>query len=350
LLLTEKEWTIIAQMILPVFLPHFGCNEKCIYCDQQFITDIRDTDLSTVIAKTLNVHEGPFEVGLFGGNIFGIKPDQLRQLFSHFEKYIDRITNFRISTKPVPLNNENIEILKANKVTVIELGIPTFNDKILSRLNRWHSAVDLVTACKVLTENGFHVALQFMAGLPDETRADIETTVRNMIALKPYYIRIYPLVVLAATPLGEMYTKGLFIPDSFDTVLDRVVYMYLNALKEGISVVKMGLTDNEVIKENIIAGQYHPAYGYMVKSRAFYLAIMAKLRALSVAGKDVVVHLNNRDVPHLLGYKRGNITRFAEEGISIQWEKEEIDRDSFILQCDSHSIVGNTLDALEMFE
>lgn len=112
--------------------------------------------------------------------------------------------------------------------------------------------------------------------------------------------------------------------------------------------MKMGLTDNEVIKENIVAGQYHPAYGYMVKSRAFYLAIMAKLRALSVTGKNVIVHLNNRDIPHLLGYKRGNIASFAEEGISIQWEKKEIDQDNFILHYDHHSVAGNILDALEI--
>jgi histone acetyltransferase (RNA polymerase elongator complex component) len=349
LLLQGKEWTIIAQMILPVFLPHLGCSEKCIYCDQQFITDLRDTDLSAVIAKTLSAHEGPYEVGLFGGNMFGIKPDQLRQLFSHFDEYRDRITNFRISTKPVPLNNEIIEILKANKVTVIELGIPTFNNKIISKLNRRHSVEDLFTAYKALTGEGFHVVLQFMAGLPEETMADIETTVQHMITLKPYYIRIYPLVVFAATPLAEMYTKGLFIPAPFDTVLDRVVYMYLNALRKGIPVVKMGLTDNEVIKENIVAGHYRPAYGYMVKSRAFYLAVMARLRALSVMGRgDVVVHLNNRDIPHLIGYKRMNIARFAEEGVSIQWEKEGIDQDNFILHYDSRSIAGNIFDALEM--
>jgi histone acetyltransferase (RNA polymerase elongator complex component) len=335
-------------MILPVFLPHFGCDEKCIYCDQQFITDLRDTDLNTVMAKTLSAHEGPYEVGLFGGNMFGIRPDQLRRFFSRFEEYRDRITNFRISTKPVPLNNEIIEILKANKVTVIELGIPTFNNSILSKLNRRHSAEDLITTYKALTEEGFQVALQFMTGLPDETMVDIETTVRHMMTLKPYYIRIYPLVVLVGTPLGEMYAKGLFMPDSFNTVLDRVVYMYLNALRKGIPVVKMGLTDNEIIKENIIAGQYHPAYGYMVKSRAFYLAIMARLRALSVTGKNVVVHLNNRDIPHLIGYKRMNINRFAEEGISIQREKKEVDQDNFILHYDSRSIAGNIFDALEM--
>ena len=335
-------------MILPIFLPHLGCNEKCIYCDQQFITDLRDTDLNAVIAKTLNAHEGLYEVGLFGGNIFGIKPDQLRRLFSCFEEYRDRITNFRISTKPVPLNYEILDILKANKVTVVELGGPTFNNIILSKLNRRHSAEDLITTYKALTDEGFHVALQFMAGLPDETMEDIETSVRHMIALKPHYIRIYPLVVLATTPLGETYTKGLFSPALFGTVLDRVVYMYLNALKQHIPVVKMGLTDNEVIKENIIAGQYHAAYGYMVKSRAFYLAIMARLRGLTVTGKNVVVHLNNRDIPHLLGYKRGNIASFAEEDISIQWEKEEIAKDNFILHYGNHSVAGSIFDALEM--
>lgn len=335
-------------MILPVFLPHFGCNERCIYCDQQFITDLRDIDLSAVIAKTLSVHEGPYEVGLFGGNMFGIQPSQLRRLFSRFEEHRDKITNFRISTKPEPLNYEIIDILKANRVTVIELGIPTFNNKILSRLNRRHSAEDLITAYNALSENGFHVALQFMAGLPDETVADIEMTVQHMITLKPYYVRIYPLVVLASTPLGEMYAKGLFIPDSFDAILDRVVYIYLKALKEGIPVVKMGLTDNEVIKEKILAGQYHPAYGYMVKSRAFYLAITAKLCSLSLTGKNLIVHLNNRSIPHLLGYKRSNIDRFVEKGISIQWVKEEIERDNFILRYDNHSIEGSIFDAIEI--
>jgi histone acetyltransferase (RNA polymerase elongator complex component) len=335
-------------MILPVFLPHFGCNEKCIYCDQQFITDLRDTDLSAVIAKTLGAHEGPYEVGLFGGNVFGLKSDQLRRFFSRFEEYRDRITNFRISTKPMPLNHEIINVLKANKVTVIELGIPTFNNNILSRLNRGHSAEDLITAYKALTEEGFHVALQFMAGLPDETMADIETMVQHVVTLKPYYVRIYPLVVLATTPLGEMYTRGLFIPDSFDTVLDRVVYIYLNALKRGIPVVKMGLTDNELIREKILAGQYHPAYGYMVKARAFYLAITARLCDIPVAGEYVIVHVNNRDIPHLLGYKRMNITRFAEEGISILWEQKEIDQDNFILHYHSRTISGNIFDALEI--
>src|SRR5512133_1893094 len=109
-------------MIVPVFLPHLGCRERCIYCYQQYITDLRETDLLSVIDKSMGIHEGPFEVGLYGGNIFGIKTDQLRQLFSCFDAYREKITNFRISTKPTRLSNEIIDILRTNGVQVIELG------------------------------------------------------------------------------------------------------------------------------------------------------------------------------------------------------------------------------------
>jgi len=337
-------------MILPVFLPHLGCSEKCTYCDQRFITNLKESSLGSIIDQTLNKHKGPYEVGIFGGNVFGIKPAELRKLFLRFKPYRDRITNFRISTKPVPLNNEINDILKSNGVSIIELGIPTFNDRILAKLNRRHSAADLIKAFDVLTGEGFNVALQFMTGLPDETMADIEIMVEHMVTLKPYYIRIYPLVVFANTPLGLLYAKGFFTPPSFDTVLDRAVYIYLNALKEGISVVKMGLTDNEVIKENILAGQYHPSYGFMVKSRAFYLALMAKLCCLPPeAGRRLAVYLNSRDIPHLLGHRRTNIERFASEGIVVNWQTVDIDRGSFILCYGGQSVEGTILDGIEMF-
>jgi histone acetyltransferase (RNA polymerase elongator complex component) len=336
-------------MIVPIFLPHLGCHERCTYCNQQYITDLRDSDLQAVIAKSLGVHEGPFEVGLFGGNIFGTNPYQLQKLFSYFEAYMDRITNFRISTKPVPLKKEIIDILKVNRVTVIELGIPTFNNKILSQLNRRHTAQDLSSTHTALVKEGFQVALQFMVGLPDETMSDIQTTVQNMIRLKPHYIRIYPLIILEDTDLGGKYKEHKYLPVPFEEALDRTVFLYLHALKHGIKVIKMGLTENEIIKEKILAGQYHPAYGYMVKSRAFYLAIIAKLCAVPVKGNTVTIHLNHRDIPHLLGNKRMHVTRFEEEDIHIQWEKTAIDRDNFILHYDAQSVIGNIFDALEMF-
>ena len=332
-------------MIVPIFLPHLGCGEQCTYCDQDIITDIAEENLETRIAGMPASRTGSFEVGLYGGNIFGLALPALRRLFSCFNDEKHRITGFRISTKPVPLNPEVIEVLKESRVTTIELGIPTFNNETLSLLNRRHTDEDLRRAVFALKNEGFRVALQVMVGLPNEMMADIRETAENIVCLAPSYIRIYPLVVLAGTPLAHAFTAGQFEPISFEDAVKRTIFLYLTALKAGIKTVKMGLTDNEVIKERIIGGSYHPAFGSIVKSTAFYLAVLVKLHEHSLHG-DVLVALNPRDIPHLIGHKRSNLNKFREQGVLITWKTAERPPDTFVLTCGRYEVKGDIFDAL----
>jgi len=332
-------------MIVPIFLTHLGCHDRCIYCDQGYITAQSDAGVRQLIQRSFQQQRGPCEVGLFGGNIFGLDPGYLKRLFEHFDDYRDKITNFRNSTKPVPLNEELIDILKEQRVTVIELGIPSFNNHILRMLNRKHTAKDLSLAFHVLKEKGFQVALQFMVGLPDETFGDIREIVENMAGLNPHYIRIYPLAVLKGTPLCTLYEEKSFVPIGFNEALERALYIYLNALRRDIKVVKMGLTDNEVLKERIVAGFYHPAFGHLVKSHGFCQAILAVAERGSISG-EVKVMLNKKDIPHLIGYKRSNIKTFEEQGLTISWEEADIPAGNFILVGGADRAEGNVLAAL----
>jgi histone acetyltransferase (RNA polymerase elongator complex component) len=332
-------------MIVPIFLPHLGCQNRCIYCDQDAITDVNARGLKSRIEEILTFRKDPFEVGLYGGNIFNIKPEALRRLFSYFDNYRAVIKNFRISTKPVPLDDEVIAILIENRVTTIELGIPSFNDHILDFLNRKHTSADLTKAFKLLTGEGLQVALQVMVGLPHETMEDIRETVAKIVSLKPAYIRIYPLAFIDGTPLADMFKAQKFVPITFDKVIHRAMLIYLNALQHEIKTVKMGLTDNEVIKEKIIGGYYHPAFGFLVKSEAFFHAVMAKIAATGFSG-EVTVSLNNRDITHLLGHKRSNIIRFNEAGLSITWQVNDIPTGTFQLKSGGQEIEGAIFDAL----
>jgi histone acetyltransferase (RNA polymerase elongator complex component) len=335
-------------MIVPVFLPHLGCGERCIYCNQITITDLRRSTIKAAIEASLGPIQGITEIGLFGGNIFGLDPSDLTRLFDLFDPYKEKITGFRISTKPVPLKEEIIEILKERGVGIIELGIPSFNDIILHFINRHHTAEDLRTAFYRLTSEGFQVALQVMVGLPGETMKDIQEIVQNLFHLAPHYLRIYPLVVLKETPLADMYREGRFTPLDFEEALNRALFIYLNAVRHNIPVVKMGLTENEIIKEQVIAGHYHPAFGYMVKAWAFYLALSARIRDASIEKGAVSVTLNNRDVPHLIGYKRSNIARFEAAGVSIAWEKGEVEEGSFLITHGNQTTTGTIFDSLAM--
>jgi histone acetyltransferase (RNA polymerase elongator complex component) len=332
-------------MIVPVFLPHLGCRDRCIYCDQNIITDIREENLRDRIRESFATRQGPFEVGLYGGNIFGLKPEALKRLFSFFDSHQAAITNFRISTQPVPLNDRIIGILKENRVTTIELGIPTFNDQILELLNRKHTAADLKNAFRVLTGERFQVALQVMVGLPHETMFDIRESVANIINLKPSYIRIYPLALINGTPLGDMYKTQKFVPITFDESIHRAMLIYLNALHHGIKTVKMGLTDNEVIKDRIIGGYYHPAFGFLVKSEALYSAVMSNIVGAGI-NEELAIFINNKDVPHLIGHKRNNLGRFAQAGISVNWQTTDIPPGTFILNSRKIQVRGTIFDAL----
>lgn len=337
-------------MVIPVFLPHAGCNEqRCTYCHQGYITDISEVDLRARIDGTLSGRSEPCEVGLFGGNIFGIEPAALERIFSFFDNYRHVINAFRISTKPLPLHEETIAILKQNGVAIIELGMPTFNDAILAAVNRGHTTEDLFYANDRLSNEGFRIALQFMVGLPGETQVDIYRTTENMIRLKPVYVRVYPLVVLRGTELYDLYKNGSFVPDNFDNILYRAIFIYLNALKAGIDVANIGLTANKPIGAAVAGGFYHPAYGFLVQSRAFRLAIEYKIKKLSNRHKvTVIIHRN--DIPLLVGYKRENLAMFASSGTTLRWEASGDVRGSFDLHNGSEKTSGTIIDALHTFK
>jgi hypothetical protein len=142
-----------------------------------------------------------------------------------------------------------------------------------------------------------------------------------------------------------MYKAQKFVPITFDEAIHRAMLIYLNVLQHEIKTVKMGLTDNEVIKEKIIGGYYHPAFGFLVKSEAFYRAVSAKVAEAGFSG-EVAVAVSNRDIPHLLGHKRSNIVRFNEAGLSITWQVNDIPTGTFLLRCRHKETAGNVFDAL----
>ncbi len=66
-----------------------------------------------------------------------------------------------------------------------------------------------------------------------------------------------------------MYTAGEFSVITLEEAIHRAMLIYLSSLQHDIKTVKMGLTDNEVIKDRIVGGYYHPAFGFLVKAWLF---------------------------------------------------------------------------------
>ena len=200
-------------MIVPVFLPHLGCRQKCIYCNQHHITGKSSQEnTSETIRKALDPVKLRTEVAIYGGNPFGLGIDGLARLFSLFADYREKITSMRISTEPIVPDVQTIDLLRDYNVTTVELGIPVFSDEKLHALGRHHTVRDLYDTHEALIRAGLTVGLQVMVGLPGETTQDIRSTVQHVLRLKPAFIRVYPLVVLRDTPLYTAFQEKSFSP------------------------------------------------------------------------------------------------------------------------------------------
>jgi histone acetyltransferase (RNA polymerase elongator complex component) len=336
-------------MIVPVFLPHAGCGQRCTYCNQDIITNnVKGVSTGSRIARLLQPIRDPVEVALYGGNMLGLGPEELEGLLSLFDPYRRRISHLRISAKPGPVSKETIAVLKEHGVTVVELGIPTVNDAILRALGRGHTARDFFESFRLLVGEGFEVGMQVMVGLPGEAFADLCETVSAVTTLAPCFIRIYPLVVIEDTGLFEAFAKGAYVPDTLEAAVTKASFVYASAWSHGVRTIKMGLTDNDVIKERIAAGPFHPAFGYLVKSEAFRLAVSRVCEAKGARGR-VTVSVSPHDVAHIVGPGRANVHRFREEGIAIDWATDPaLDEGFFRVNGIGKEAEGSLADSLAM--
>ncbi|MGD0229810.1 MAG: radical SAM protein [Syntrophorhabdales bacterium] len=336
-------------MIVPLFLPHLGCGERCTYCNQDHITNSGQGDaLERRIAALLGGLAAPAEVALYGGNMLGLPALLLDRILRLLDPYRDRIAHLRVSAKPGPLDADTLALLKKHRVRTIELGIPTFNDDILAVLKRGHTVDDLHRTYHILRGEGFETGLQVMVGLPGETPGDVRETASAIRALAPAFIRIYPLCVIDDTPLCRDFRAGRFSPDSVERAVAKAAFISLSAYACGVATIKMGLTGNDVLTEKIVAGPFHPAFGYLVKSEAFYLAVL-KTCAVSAIRGPARVRLNRRDVAHLTGYRRSNLSRLKESGITTTWaEDEKLEEGRFVIESGGMRAEGGVTDALAM--
>ena len=107
-------------MIVPVFLPHLGCRQKCIYCNQHHITGkSSQEDISETIRKTLDPVGVRCEVAIYGGNPFGLGTNGLARLLSLFANYREKITSMRMSTEPIVPDAQTIRLLKDYDVQTV---------------------------------------------------------------------------------------------------------------------------------------------------------------------------------------------------------------------------------------
>jgi len=265
--------------IIPIFIPHQGCPNDCVFCNQRNITartripqaqEVRDTIekyLPTLTGRGLET----IEVAFFGGSFTGI-PMKLQSMYLEVAKeYKDKglIDKIHLSTRPDAINREILDHLRFWGVDIIELGVQSFDEEVLKLSNRGHDATCVYASSALIQEYGFELGLQLMIGLPGDNLEKDLFSANELVKIGPSIARLYPTVVIQDTGLYEMYAQGRYQPLSQEDAV-RITKEMVKIIKSaGINIIRIGLKSSDLINDSGLgataAGTFHPAFRQLVE-------------------------------------------------------------------------------------
>lgn len=310
------------QYTIPIFIPHKGCPNSCIFCNQKKISgQIKNVDVSDVdnIIKTyLSYYKNlskKIEIAFFGGSFTGIDINLQIDYLKVAKKYIDNgeVNSIRLSTRPDYISEEILEMLKKYGVDTIELGVQSMDDKILSIAKRGHTSQDVKRASKLIKKYNIRLGHQIMIGLPNSTMKTEIYTIRECLKLKPTQLRIYPVYVIEDSELYDMYNSREYTPLSIAEAVKRCVAVVKECQSENVAIIRLGLqSTSEITSSNSnIFGPVCDNFAEYVISAIIREHIEKYLK--KDQNEDIIVHVPRKYVSVTVGPKKINKIYFENK-------------------------------------
>ena len=199
------------------------CVKKCAYCD--FVSfagrmDGREAYVQAVCcelrAQAARYGRRAVKTVFFGGGTPTLLAgDQICALMDTLRACFDVLPDAEISMEgnPGTLTQENLRAYRRAGVNRLSLGVQSLDDALLCAVGRIHTRAQAVEAVRLAREAGFdNVNLDLMYGLPGQTPAQWEQTLREAIALAPEHLSCYSLILEDGTPLKAQADAGMCAP------------------------------------------------------------------------------------------------------------------------------------------
>ena len=362
--------------VIPIFIPHQGCPQQCLFCNQHSITGERESPKDMAAQVPVIIREwlarsrnsSPVQVAFFGGSFTCLPQSRQEELLAAVKPFLRppgrdaqviqsqlgaelnsvpqvtknsgideerppgmdadqsmdadieaRVDCIRLSTRPDCVDHATCSFLRSHGVRIVEMGVQSLDDRVLQASRRGHTADDCRRAASLLREAGMEVGIQLMPGLPLETTASFLRTVREAAALAPSFVRLYPALVVEHSGLAAMYRRSEYRPLSMNRAIALSCRAKAIFEAAAIRVVRMGLQPSPSLERDLVAGPYHPAFGELVAARIWFNKIRSLLAGCPV-GRRLTVRVSHRDLSVVIGMKRSNMARLERLGLRQRLE------------------------------
>lgn len=305
--------------IIPVFVPHLGCPNDCVFCNQRTISgSLRPAgpeDVVRALEEARGKTEGA-ELAFYGGSFTAVPEETQRALLEAAQPYREEgfLRSLRVSTRPDAVTSDKLLMLRSYGVETVELGAQSMDDRVLRLSGRGHTAADTAEAADLVHAAGMKLILQMMTGLPGADPESDLRTAQAVASLGPEGVRIYPTVILRGTALEKAWRAGRYRAHTVSDAVETCAPIAALFRRAGIPILRLGLNPTEALSGGeAVGGAYHPALGELVYGRLYLDLAREKLRAEPRLGRRVRLLVAENRVSVMTGRKQANL-------LALRWE------------------------------
>jgi oxygen-independent coproporphyrinogen III oxidase len=200
---------------------HFPfCLKKCLYCDFNSSASSAVTPEAYVAlllkemelrhqalpgpASSATLYFGGGTPSLMGPELVGRLIEEAAARFG-----LESGAEVTLEANPGTLTPEKLAGYRSAGVNRLSLGIQSFEDRLLARLGRVHTAKEAVSAFEAARRAGFdNVSIDLMHSLPEQSLEQWREALRKGIALSPEHVSAYALSVGGGTPFAGVFAAG----------------------------------------------------------------------------------------------------------------------------------------------
>lgn len=191
------------------------CNNICFYCD--FCKYIYNEEKANKYIKNLifdlkKYKDFKFDtIYIGGGTPSSLSLKQIEPLLDALKRLINSSVEyeFTIECNIDSISDEKLQLYKSYNINRLSIGIQTFNQKILKKLNINHTKKDIYKKISIVKKYFSNFNLDLIYGIPFSSFYNLKKDFKRIIRFNPTHISCYSLIVEDNTPLKFKGIKEL---------------------------------------------------------------------------------------------------------------------------------------------
>ena len=260
------------------------CISKCGYCDFYSITDtsLITTFINALLdeirftASLLNSDVYFDSVYLGGGTPSLLKPDQLSTIFKTLSENFRMDNNCEVTCEinPGTLDSNQLKELHDLGINRLSIGVQSFIDKELSRLERIHTVEESENAIFHSREAGFEsINLDLIFAIPGQTIDNWNYTLKKALSFLPEHLSVYNLTYEPDTPFYDKMVKGQIVRAKENEEIEffNLAHQYLTDTGYiHYEISNYARTNAEFSRHNYKYWQHIPYLGFGPSAHSFW--------------------------------------------------------------------------------